>query len=115
MPRAAPAPAHSTPPTPEPVNAQAHLDRADALYEAGRFHSALAEARVALRADPGNAETRSLIEDLQVELAAETALKRAREALARGDRDLARREVLEGLRVKPHDGRLTAFLRQLTP
>jgi tetratricopeptide (TPR) repeat protein len=97
------------------MSAQAHLDRADALFEEGRIHSAMAEAKAALRADPGNAEARSLIEDLEVEIGAETALKRARGALARGDREAARREVLEGLRLKPQDGRLTAILRQLNP
>jgi uncharacterized protein HemY len=48
-----------------------------------------------------------------VDVTVEDHLKRARAALARGDREAARREVEEGLRVKPQDGRLTALRREL--
>ncbi|HEY7411885.1 MAG TPA: hypothetical protein VII13_14155, partial [Vicinamibacteria bacterium] len=60
-----------------------------------------------------NAEARSLVEDIEVDVTVEDHLKRARAALARGDREAARREVEEGLRVKPQDGRLTALRREL--
>jgi serine/threonine-protein kinase len=121
-PSAEPSAAPPPPPSPRPsapaagappVDVAARLARANDLYEAGRFNSALAEARAALRADPGNAEARSLVEDIEVDVTVEDHLKRARAALARGDREAARREVEEGLRVKPQDGRLTALRREL--
>ncbi len=108
------APPGSTAPA-GPVDVAARLERANALYEEGRLNAALAEARVVLRADPANAEAAGLVEDIEVDLTVEAQLKTARSALARGDRETARRAVEEGLRLKPHDARLTALQRELGP
>ena len=96
-----------------PMDAQSRLDRADQLFQAGRLREALGEVRAVLREDPGNTEAKYLAEDIELDLAVEDHLRKARAALARGDRDSARREAEAGLRVKPNESRLTALLRQL--
>jgi predicted negative regulator of RcsB-dependent stress response len=65
--------------------------------------------------DPGNARAKEILEDAEVEIAVLGALRAAREARARGDRERALAEVRRGLDRKPSDGRLTALLRELQP
>ena len=83
-----------------PMDAQSRLDRADQLFQAGRLREALGEVRAVLREDPGNTEAKYLAEDIELDLAVEDHLRKARAALARGDRDAARREAEAGLRVQ---------------
>src|SRR6185436_7431494 len=76
------------------------LDRAEELYGRGRYAAALAEAKAVLRREPGNADARSLVEDIEQDMVVETRLKQAREALRRGDREAALEQVRAGLAVK---------------
>jgi len=92
----------------------ARLEKANALYEQGRYNAALAEARAVLRQWPGNAEARALVDDIEVDVAVETSLKKAREALKRGDREAALEQVRTGLAVRSTDARLIALFRELT-
>jgi hypothetical protein len=92
---------------------RSRLERADRLFESGQLGAALAEARAVLREDPGNTEARYLAEDIELDLAVEDHLKKARAALARGDREAARRQAEAGLRAKPNESRLKALLRDL--
>jgi hypothetical protein len=96
-----------------PVDVRARLDRADALFQSGQLGAALAEARVVLRQEPGNEEAQYLVDDIVLDLSVEKHLKDARAALARGDRGAARREVDEGLALKPNESRLSALAREL--
>ena len=96
-----------------PMDAQSRLARADELFQAGRLREALGEVRAVLREDPGNTEAKYLAEDIELDLAVEDHLRKARAALARGDRDAARREAEAGLLAKPNESRLTALLREL--
>jgi eukaryotic-like serine/threonine-protein kinase len=105
----------SRPASAAPMDAQSRLDRAEQLFQAGRLRAALAEVRAVLREQPDNAEAKYLADDIELDLAVEDHLTKARAALARGDRDTARREAEAGLRVKPNESRLTALLRQLGP
>jgi hypothetical protein len=99
---------------PEVPAAGARLERANELYERGRYQQALAEARAVLRREPSNAEARTLVEDIEADLAVEARLKQAREALRRGDQEGALAEVRAGLAVRSTDARLLALFRQLT-
>jgi eukaryotic-like serine/threonine-protein kinase len=99
---------------PGPRAAGASLDRANDLYERGRYAAALAEAKGVLRREPGNAEARSLLDDIEVDIAVESRLKQAREALRRGDHEAALEQVRAGLAVKSTDSRLLALFRELT-
>jgi tRNA A-37 threonylcarbamoyl transferase component Bud32 len=121
---AATAPAETAPPTVRaaavppaastgPVDVRSRLDRADALFQSGHLGAALAEARAVLRQEPANEEAQYLVDDIVLDLAVEKHFKDARAALARGDRTAARREVDEGLALKPNESRLTALLREL--
>ena len=92
---------------------QSRLDRAERLFESGHLGAALAEARAVLREDPGNTEAKYLADDIELDLAVEDHLKKARVALARGDREGARRQAEAGLRAKPNESRLKALLREL--
>jgi serine/threonine-protein kinase len=97
------------------VTDEARLERAEALFERGQYAAAAAEAKALLGRDPGNARAREILEDAEVEIAVESALRAARQALREGDRARALTEVERGLARKPTDGRLTALLRQLRP
>ncbi|MET0553799.1 MAG: protein kinase [Vicinamibacteria bacterium] len=96
-----------------PVDVRARLDRADQLFQSGHLGAALAEARVVLRQEPGNEEAQYLVDDIVLDLGVEKHLKDARAALARGDRGAARREIDEGLALKPNESRLSALAREL--
>jgi hypothetical protein len=99
---------------PEPPAAGARLDRANDLYEKGHYAAALAEARAVLRREPGNAEAKTLVEDIEADQVVESRLKQAREALRRGDREAALEQVRAGLAVKGTDGRLLSLFKELT-
>ena len=92
----------------------ARLERANDLFDRGRFAAALAEARAVLRRNPGNAEARALVEDAEVALVVEDKIKKAREALRRGDQEKALQEVRAGLAVAPSDARLLALFKEAT-
>jgi serine/threonine-protein kinase len=120
-PRAAPTPPPPSP-TPEPTEetaapvspAEARLEKANALLERGRFAAALAEAKAVLAREPGNAEAKTIVEEAEAALVIEDALKKARDAMKRGDNDLALDEVKRGLAINPNDARLLALWRELT-
>jgi Flp pilus assembly protein TadD len=99
---------------PEPLAEDARLEKAEALFERGQYAAVLAETRALLRREPKNARARELLEDAEVEVAVEGALKTARTSLARGDREAALVEVRRGLAAKPTDARLIDLFRQLT-
>jgi serine/threonine-protein kinase len=121
---AAPSPPPVSPPTPQtgaaaapapgPGGDAARLARANDLYERGRYAAALAEARVVLRRNPGNAEARTLVEDAEAAVVVEERIKKAREALRRGDRERALQEAKAGLAVAPSDARLLALFKEAT-
>jgi hypothetical protein len=90
------------------------LERAEDLFDKGRFGSALAEARAVLARDPRNTRAKELSEDAEVELVVESRLKAARSAIERGDNEAALELVRSGLAAKPTDGRLMALWKQLT-
>lgn len=98
----------------EPAPAAARLERANDLYEKGRYAAALAEAKAVLRREPGNREAMSLAEDIEADMVVETRLKNAREAMRRGDRDAALAHVRAGLAVRSTDGRLLTLFKELT-
>jgi len=97
-----------------PAPADARLERANQLFERGRFAAALAEARAVLKREPGNTEAKELMEDAEVELVVETRLKEARAALQKGDKESALTAAKAGLSVKPTDARLLALWREAT-
>jgi serine/threonine protein kinase len=102
------------PTAPEPPAAGARLDRASDLYEKGHYAAALAEAKAVLRREPGNAEAKTLVEDIEADQVVESRLKQAREAMRRGDREGALEQVRAGLAVKGTDGRLLSLFKELT-
>jgi predicted Zn-dependent protease len=61
----------------------AQLDRASDLYERGRYAAALAEAKAVLGREPGNREAKSLVEDIEADMAVAARLKQAQEAMRR--------------------------------
>jgi len=99
---------------PRPGADASRLERANDLFDRGRYAAALAEARAVLRRSPGNAEARTLVEDAEVALVVEERIKKAREALRRGDRDTALREARAGLAVAPSDARLLDLFKEAT-
>jgi uncharacterized protein HemY len=100
---------------PQPVSPQsARLERAEQLLEQGRYAAALAEARGILAREPQNAEARDVAQEAEASLVVERALKAARDALARGDKDTAEAELRKGLQVRPSDARLLALWREAT-
>jgi tetratricopeptide (TPR) repeat protein len=116
---AAPATAPSAPPPAEtavePVAPEdARLERAEDLFESGRYAQAMAEAKAVLARDPGNDRAKGLVEDAEVELLVLAKLREARAALERGDREAALAAVKTALAAQPSDGRLIALWRQLT-
>jgi hypothetical protein len=94
--------------------AGARLERANDLYEKGRYAAALAEAQAVLRGEPGNREARSLVEDIEADIAVASRLKQAQDAMRRGDREEALAQVRAGLAVKSNDGRLLSLFKELT-
>ena len=103
------------PAEPPPVSPQsARVDRAEQLLEQGRYAAALAEARGILAREPQNAEAREIAQEAEASLVVERALKLAREALARGDKDTAEAELRKGMQVRPTDARLLALWREAT-
>ena len=103
------------PTEPPPVSPQsARVDRAEQLLEQGRYAAALAEARGILAREPQNAEAREIAQEAEASLVVERALKLAREALARGDKDTAEAELRKGMQVRPTDARLLALWREAT-
>ena len=94
--------------------ATAQIDRASDLYERGRYAAALAEAKAVLRREPGNREAKSLVEDIEADMAVAARLKQAQEAMRRGDREEALAQVRAGLAVKNNDGRLLSLFKELT-
>jgi len=106
--------AAAAPPEPRPGGDAARLEKAQELYERGRYASALAEARTVLRRNPGNAEARTLVEDAEAAVVVEDRIKKAREALRKGDRERALQEARAGLAVAPSDARLLALFREAT-
>ncbi|HYU41173.1 MAG TPA: hypothetical protein VEQ84_03410, partial [Vicinamibacteria bacterium] len=97
-----------------PPAAGARLDRASDLYEKGRYAAALAEAKAVLRAEPDNREAKSLVEDIEADIAIASRLKQAQDAMRRGDREEALAQVRAGLAVKGNDGRLLSLFKELT-
>ena len=95
-------------------SATAQLDRASDLYERGRYAAALAEAKAVLGREPGNREAKSLVEDIEADMAVAARLKQAQEAMRRGDREEALAQVRAGLAVKNNDGRLLSLFKELT-
>jgi type II secretory pathway component HofQ len=108
------APARSPARAAEVAPASGRLDRANELYEKGRYAAALAEAKAVLRREPDNREARSLAEDIEADMVVETRLKEARGAMRRGDRDAALAHVRAGLAVRSTDGRLLTLFKELT-
>ena len=92
----------------------ARLERANDLFDRGRFGAALAEARAVLARNPGNAEARTLVEDAEAAVVVEDRIKRARDALRKGDREKALQEIRAGLVVAPSDGRLLSLFKEAT-
>jgi hypothetical protein len=121
---AAPSPRPVSPPSPQTGAGAApdpgsggdaaRLARANDLYERGRYAAALAEARMVLRRNPGNAEARTLVEDAEAAVVVEERIKKAREALRQGDREKALQEAKAGLAVAPSDARLLALFKEAT-
>ena len=101
-------------PAPEPPPANARVDRADQLLAAGRFAAALAEARAVMRREPGNADAQQIAEEAEAALLVETCIKKAKAALARGDKDAALDELKRGLAVNSNEARLLALWREAT-
>jgi type II secretory pathway component HofQ len=112
------APGPSAPADPDRVaeasSPTAQLDRASDLYERGRYAAALAEAKAVLRREPGHREAKSLVEDIEADMAVAARLKQAQDAMRRGDREEALAQVRAGLAVKNNDGRLLSLFKELT-
>ena len=73
-----------------------------------------AEAKAVLRREPANREAKSLVEDIEADMAVAARLKQAQEAMRRGDREEALAQVRAGLAVKNNDGRLLSLFKELT-
>jgi serine/threonine-protein kinase len=110
----APPPSTTEGRAPEPSSTTRQLDRASELYERGRYAAALAEARAVLGREPANGEAKSLVEDIEADMAVAARLKQAQDAMRRGDREEALAQVRAGLAVKNNDGRLLALFKELT-
>ena len=90
------------------------MDHADDLLQKGRYGAALAEAKAILRKEPGNAQAKTIAEEAEAALVVEDRIKKAREAIRRGDRDEALEQVKAGLAVNANDARLMELFRELT-
>jgi eukaryotic-like serine/threonine-protein kinase len=106
----------SQPPSPllASLSTSERLARANALFEQGRYQSALREARAVLAREPANADAQTLAEDAEVALVVEERLRKAKDAMRHGDHETALEEVRLGLAASPTDARLLALFRQLT-
>lgn len=111
-------PAQSASPNPlepspaEPTNPR--VDKAEKLLEDGRFQAALAEAKAILARDPKNTTAREIAQEAEASLLVEQVLRRAKDALARGEKDDAIEELKKGLSIRPNDSRLLDLWRQAT-
>jgi serine/threonine-protein kinase len=112
--RSLPAVAATAETEPRPGADAARLEKANDLFDRGKYVAALAEARAVLRRSPGNAEARALVEDAEAAVVVEERIKKASEALRKGDRETALREVRAGLAVAPSDARLLALFKETT-
>ncbi len=101
-------------PIPDTPPQNARVDRAEQLLEAGRYAAALAEARGVLFRDPRNSEAQQVAEEAEAALLIESCLKKARAALARGDKDAALEDLRKGLAVNSNEARLLALWREAT-
>jgi serine/threonine-protein kinase len=101
-------------PPSEPPPSSARVDRANDLLEGRKYAQALAEARAVLKREPRNAEAQTIAEEAEAALIVEEALKKAREALKKGDKDAAVEELKKGLAVNGSDARLLALWREAT-
>jgi serine/threonine protein kinase len=110
-----PSPTSTEPPSSlEPAPENARVERADDLLQRGRYGAALAEAKAILRRDPGNAQAKTIAEEAEAALVVEDRIRRARDAIRRGDRDEALEQVKAGLAVNANDARLMDLFRELT-
>jgi hypothetical protein len=99
---------------PEPPAATARVDRANEHLDSRRYGQALAEARAVLKREPENAEARMIAEEAEAALLVEGALRKAKDALQKGDKDAAVEELKRGLAVNASDARLLALWREAT-
>jgi serine/threonine-protein kinase len=106
------APVEPPPRAHDPAGASA--DKAGALLEQGRYAAALGEARAVLQRDPGNSEARTVAEEAEAALVVEGALRKAREALQKGDKEAAIEQLKVGLAVNSNERRLLELWRQAT-
>jgi hypothetical protein len=111
-PQPPPAAIETTPP--EPPAATARVDRASEHLDSRRYGQALAEARAVLKREPENAEARMIAEEAEAALLVEGALRKAKDALQKGDKDAAVEELKRGLAVNASDARLLALWREAT-
>jgi hypothetical protein len=103
-----------TPDTAAPgLSGEAHLLRAEAFVERGRWAEALAEARAVLETQPTSARAAALAQQAEAEVVIDECLRRARQALEDGDRELALAEVRRGFLVRKNDPRLLAMHREV--
>jgi serine/threonine-protein kinase len=109
-----PSPGSTAAPPSEPPPASARVDRANDLLESRRYAQALAEARAVLMRDPRNTEAQTIAEEAEAALIVEDALKKAKEALKKGDKDGAVEELKKGLAANGSDARLLALWREAT-
>jgi tetratricopeptide (TPR) repeat protein len=112
--QARPSPAPVEPPARAPDPAGASADKAGALLEQGRYAAALGEARAVLQRDPGNSEARTVAEEAEAALVIEGALRKAREALKKGDKEAAIEQLKVGLAVNSNERRLLELWREAT-
>jgi len=114
---AAAAPATPVPPKtppPEPAPAGARVDRANEHLENRRYAQAFAEAKAVLKREPRNSEAQTIAEEAEAALIVESALKKAQDALKKGDKDAAVEELKKGLAVNGSEARLLALWREAT-
>ncbi len=90
------------------------LEHAEDLLEKGRYAQAMAEAKAVLKREPGNVRAKTLVEDAEVELVADSKIREAQAALKRGDKDAALDAIKAGLAVKPSDSRLLGLWKEAT-
>jgi serine/threonine protein kinase len=99
---------------PEPPAGTARVDHADQQLQQGHYAAALAEARAILAKDRANAEAKTIAEEAEAALVVEDHIRKAREALKRGDREGALEHVKAGFLVNANDKRLMDLWRELT-
>jgi predicted S18 family serine protease len=90
------------------------VDHADQQLQQGHYALALAEARAILARDRTNAEAKTIAEEAEAALVVEDHIRKAREALKRGDREGALEHVKAGFLVNANDKRLMDLWRELT-